>query len=86
MLLRLDKGQENLLNSKNTKSKQGQLVLEIVCANRITEKKVGSTCNGYTNPINLPRVGDHVKVSGSYVIDTHNGWAEIHPVTKLIVQ
>ncbi len=83
MLLKLDKGQDDLLTKKNFKKKQGDLVIEAVCANNTTLKKVGNTCNGYVNKIQLPKIGDHVRVTGSHVIDTHNGWAEIHPITKI---
>ncbi len=83
MLLKLDNGQEDLLTKKNTKKKQGDLVIEAVCANKTTLKKVGNTCNGYINKIQIPKLGAHVKVTGSLVIDTHNGWSEIHPITKI---
>ncbi len=83
MLLKLDAGQEDLLTKKNTKKKQGDLVIEAVCANKTTLGKVGNTCNGYINKIQIPKLGEHVKVTGSLVIDTHNGWAEIHPITKI---
>src|ERR1035437_5396274 len=33
MLLKLDKGQEDLLTKRNTKKKEGDLVIEAVCAN-----------------------------------------------------
>ncbi len=83
LLLKLDNGQDDLLTKKNIKKKQGDLVIEAVCANKTTLKKVGNTCNGYINHIVLPKLGDYVKVTGSLVIDSHNGWAEIHPVTKI---
>ena len=83
MLLKLDNGQEELVNGRNIKKKQGDLVIEAVCANNTTLDKVGSTCSGYINKIQIPGLGDHVKVTGSYVIDSHNGWAEIHPITKI---
>lgn len=83
MLLKLDAGQEDLLTKKNIKKKQGDLVIEAVCANKTTLGKVGNTCNGYINKIQIPKLGEHVKVTGSLVIDTHNGWAEIHPITKI---
>ena len=82
-LLKLDPGQDTLVNKRNQKKKGGDLVLEIVCANPTTMKKVKSACVGYTNPIPIPAVGTHVRVTGTYVIDSHNGWAEIHPVSKL---
>ncbi len=83
MLLKLDNGQEELLSKKNKKKKQGDLVIEAVCANKTTLGKVGNTCNGYINKIQIPKLGDHVRVTGSLVNDTHNGWNEIHPITKI---
>ena len=83
MLLKLDNGQEDLLTKRNTKKKHGDLVIEAVCANKTNSGKVGNTCVGYINKIQIPKLGDHVKVTGSYVIDSHNGWAEIHPITKI---
>jgi hypothetical protein len=82
-LLKLDPGQDALVNKRNNKKKSGDIVLEIVCANPTAMKKVKSACTGYTNPIAIPAVGAHVRATGSYVIDSHNGWAEIHPVSKL---
>ncbi|HEX3533754.1 MAG TPA: hypothetical protein VHT23_06005 [Gemmatimonadaceae bacterium] len=81
-LLRLDPGQDQLANKRNTKKKGGDLVLEVVCANPTSMKKAKSACAGYTNPIPIPSVGAHVRATGTYVIDSHNGWAEIHPVSK----
>ena len=83
MLLKLDKGQKELVNKKNKKKKEGDLVIEVVCANKISRKRAMGACTGYTNGISLPSVGDHVRVSGSYVLDSHNGWTEIHPVSKI---
>ncbi|MDQ6689144.1 MAG: hypothetical protein M3Z18_01405 [Gemmatimonadota bacterium] len=82
-LLKLDPGQPDLMNKRNVKKKNGDLVLEIVCVNPITVKKVKSACAGYTNRVAIPKVGTHVRATGTYVIDSHNGWAEIHPVSKL---
>ena len=82
-LLRLDPGQDTLVNKRNAKKKGDDMVLEIVCANPTTMKKAKSACAGYTNPVPIPAVGAHVRATGTYVIDTHNGWAEIHPVSKL---
>jgi len=83
MLLKLDAGYEDLLLKKNKKKKEGDLVIEVVCANAVTDKKVGAACSGYSNKISIPSVGDHIRVTGSYVDDTHNGWAEIHPVSRI---
>jgi hypothetical protein len=82
-LLKMDPGQDTLVNKRNQKKKAGELVLEIVCANPTTMKKAKSACAGYTNPIPVPAVGAHVRATGTYVLDSHNGWTEIHPVSKL---
>ena len=82
-LLKLDPGQDRLVNKRNAKKKAGDIVLEIVCANPTTMKKPKSACAGYTNPIPRPAVGAHVRATGTYVIDSHNRWVEIHPVSKL---
>ena len=86
MLLKLDKGHENLLTKKNIKRKAGYLVIEAVCVNKVKSHKAGNTCKGYINKLRIPNVGDHVKVTGSFVIDSHNGWGEIHPISVIEVQ
>ena len=83
MLLKLDPGGPDLLAKKNYKKKNGDLVIEVICANAITDKKAVAACKGYSNLIMIPTVGDHVRVTGSYVNDTHNGWTEIHPVSRI---
>ena len=82
-LLKLDKGQKALLNKRNKKKKDESLVVEIVCANPVKLKKVKGTCDGYRNSVMIPPVGAHVTVTGSYVIDGHNEWAEIHPASRI---
>jgi len=82
-LLKLDPGQDSLVNKRNNKKKSGDIVLEIVCANPTTMKKPRSACNGYTNPVPILPVGTHARATGTYVLDSHNGWVEIHPVSKL---
>ena len=82
-LLRLDPGQDTLVNKRNDKKKGADMVVEIVCANPTTKKKARSACAGYTNRIAIPAVSAHVRVTGAYVIDSHNGWAEVHPVSRI---
>ena len=83
MLLKLDDGQDDLLTKKNKKKKEDELVIEAVCAGTPNLKKVGDACNNFKNSVQLPQVGDHVRVIGSLVLDTHNGWAEIHPISRV---
>lgn len=82
-LVKLDPGQDQLLTKKNIKKKNGDLVGEIVCANKVKIKKAKAACAGWSNPVPLPSVGAHVSVTGTFVLDTHNGWNEIHPVTSV---
>jgi hypothetical protein len=83
MLLKLDEGQDDLLTKKNKKKKDDQLVIEAVCSARPQLKKAADACTNFSNSVPLPQVGDHVRVTGSLVIDTHNGWAEIHPISRI---
>ena len=82
-LVKLDPGQDQLLTKRNVKKKSGDLVAEIVCANKAKIKKAKPACAGWSNPVALPSVGAHVSVTGTFVLDTHNGWNEIHPVSSV---
>jgi len=81
--LRLNAGQESLLNAKNVSEQQGNLVAEIVCAVPITQADAVSACASYTNTIPVPAVGAHISVTGPFVLDADHGWNEIHPVWAL---
>ncbi|MEI6816692.1 MAG: hypothetical protein WCL14_08800 [Bacteroidota bacterium] len=81
--LKLDAGQENLLNAFNIDKQHGCLVLEPVCVNEVTQKDAIGSCNDYVNRVVIPKVGEHVEVVGSYVEDEQHGWREIHPVTRI---
>ena len=83
MLLKLDPGQDDLLTKRNEKKKEGALVIEAVCAHPPDEKKAKDACRDFSNSVYLPQVGEHVRVTGSYVIDSHNGWSEIHPISRI---
>jgi hypothetical protein len=84
--LGLDRAYANLTNSANDQYQYGDLVVEIICVGPITQADAVSACQGYTNNISIPDVGDHITVSGPYVLDTeHYNWAEIHPVYALSI-
>jgi len=85
ILLRLDEGQGNLLNNDNYAKQKGCLVLEPVCVNEITQKDAIADCRDYVNNVYIPKKHEHVKVTGSYVLDNEHGWLEIHPVSKIEV-
>ncbi len=83
ILLKLDVGQEGLLNNGNIANQHGDLVLEPVCVDPVSEADAVQACSGFTNTVHIPVVGEHVAVTGSYVLDTNHGWNEIHPVTAI---
>ena len=84
--LRVDPGFENLLNAGNVNAEGGNLVFEIICRFPVTQTDAHAACRGYTDHVQLPPVGSHVRVVGTYVQDTfHAQWNEIHPVTSITV-
>ena len=85
ILLKLDSGQENLINQKNVFQQKGDLVLEPVCIHNVTQADAITACEGSHSNVVIPPVGAHVKVVGSFVLDTSHGWNEIHPVSQIVV-
>lgn len=84
--LKLDPGQEKYLNAGNMSDEEGNLVYEVVCLYKVTQKDAVSACKGYKNTVKLAPVGSHVKMSGSWVTDdNHAHWMEIHPVSAIEV-
>jgi hypothetical protein len=84
--LRLDPAYANLTNESNDRYQYGDLVVEIICARAVTQPDAITACENYSNPIPIPTIGQHITVSGPYVLDTdHYGWAEIHPVYSLTI-
>jgi len=84
--LKLDPQFSNLINSANVDGQHGDMVVEPICQHAITESIAAAVaCSNFHQNINIPAVGSHVNVTGSYVLDKeHNGWAEIHPVTRIV--
>lgn len=82
--LQVDPQFQSLLNAGNQSAEGGNLVFEIICRYPVTQKDAQSACSGYTDHVQLPPVGSHVSITGSYVQDTfHAQWNEIHPVTGI---
>ena len=82
--LRLDPAYSNLTNNANDQYQYGDLVVEIICVGPVSQADAVSACQNYTNNILIPQEGQHITVSGPYVLDTmHYNWAEIHPVYSL---
>jgi len=82
----LDPVYSNLTNTANDQYQYGDLVVEIICVGTVTQPDAVSACQGYTNTIPVSNVGEHITVTGPYVLDTeHSNWAEIHPVYSLSI-
>jgi len=85
VLVRLDPQFANLVNAANNKEQNGDLVVEPVCQRAVTQEDAVTACANYSNRIEIPSIGTHVQVTGSYVLDTeHGSWAEIHPATSIV--
>jgi hypothetical protein len=42
-----------------------------------------NACNGFKQDFEV-NVGEHIKVTGAYVLDREHGWNEIHPITSIV--
>lgn len=84
--LKVDPGFEDLLNAGNLNNEGGNLVFEIVCRFPVTQPDAKAGCTNFSSNIQIPPVGSHVQIVGSYVRDTyHAKWMEIHPVTSITI-
>lgn len=82
--VKLDPQFSDLINSANINGQFGDLVVEPICVNRVTQPSAISACQDFHQNIEVPPVGTHVEITGSYVLDKeHGSWAEIHPVTSI---
>ncbi len=82
--LNLDSEYADLINEVNRAFQHGDIVLEPICENPVEQTDAIDACSNFNYTVNVPPVGTHVKVTGSYVLDKqHGGWAEIHPVTRI---
>ena len=85
--LKLDSQFENLLNAGNLSAESGNLVFEIVCKFPVTQADAVASCpSSYHSSVQIPPIGSHVRIVGSYIQETnHSKWMEIHPVTSITV-
>ncbi len=83
--LRLDPQFASMINSPNINGQLGDLVLEPICQNPVTQPDAIAACVNFHQNSNIPPVGTHVTVTGAYVRDLdHGGWSEIHPVSSIL--
>ena len=60
------------------------MVVEPICQKQVEQADAIEACANFDEYLDIPPVGTHVKVTGSYVLDhQHGGWAEIHPATSI---
>jgi uncharacterized protein YraI len=85
--LSVDAQFKNLLNAGNISAEGGNLVFEVICKFHVTQADAVAACPPtYVNQVQIPPVGSHVQIVGTYVQDTnHSKWMEIHPVTSITV-
>jgi hypothetical protein len=67
--LKMDPQFANLVNSANVNGQLGDLVVEPICQNPVSQQDAISSCQDFHQDISVPPVGTHVKVTGSYVLD-----------------
>jgi len=79
----LDPDDKSVLNLINVIHARGELVVEVICEHAPTEAADRVACGAYQSQITIPRIHDRVRVTGAYVTDLHNGWNEVHPVTRI---
>jgi hypothetical protein len=85
ILLALDSRYRSLLRPANQGEELGDLVIEPVCVEGVTQADAIDVCASDHDPLSgpFPTVGEHVWMEGRYVLDLdHNGWAELHPLFR----
>ena len=82
--LKLDSPYASIVNQANQENQFGDLVLEPICIGKVTQATALLACQNFHQNTDIPSVGSHVQVTGSYVLDKEHGeWAEIHPTTTM---
>lgn len=83
--VKLDPPFDKLLNARNISIQASCLVVEPVCEGLVTQADAVAACRDFHSPVRLPDRNEHVKILGSFILDTeaNHGWTEIHPVTSI---
>jgi hypothetical protein len=83
--MQIDPGQNGFINQRNIDAQKSCLVLEIICYNKVTQADATQVCKNCPENVQIPKVGDHVEVTGSFVkdLEANHGWNEIHPVSSI---
>ena len=72
--------------NRNKTAQANCLILEPICQNPVTQADAIKACRDFHSQVEVPKGHVHVKVLGSYVLDSEadHGWMEIHPVTSMV--
>lgn len=70
--------------ARNVAKQHSDLVIEPICIGTVRQADAKKPCKGAPQ-IKVPTVGDHVRVTGPFIIDTspNHGWLEIHAPTMM---
>ena len=79
----LDPVRKSVLNPVNAFHSRGALVVEIVCEHVPSRPDAEAACSGFQSQVAIPKINDHIRVTGAYVTDLEHGWREIHPATRI---
>jgi len=74
--LKVDAGEEGLLDAGNMSDEGGNLVFEVICKYSVKQADAKAACQGFTNQVNLPLSGPTFASSG-HMCRTHfipSGW------------
>jgi peptidoglycan/xylan/chitin deacetylase (PgdA/CDA1 family) len=71
--------------SQKTAGVKPSLVTEAVCKWKPTGGPAIAICGSYRSPVKVPKVGQHIEVTGPYVLDSNHNFYEIHPINSLKV-
>jgi hypothetical protein len=85
ILVALDPAYTYLLRPANQGEELGDLVVEPVCVQSVTQADAIGICASDPDPYPgaFPVVGEAVWIEGRYVFDLeHGGWAELHPLYR----
>lgn len=83
--LALDPPYADMVNDANRAQLDGHLQLETVCQAPPTTSESREACGSFVGTVLIPTPGQHISVTGTYVLDTNHGWMELHPVSVIRV-
>ena len=84
--LAVDPEFSKLLNERNKTAQGDTLILEPICQGPTTQQDAEAACRDFHSPVEIPKAGSRIRVVGAYVLDSAQGWMEIHPVSSIEVR